>query len=119
MDEKELNDRIDVHKELYWDKGIEHYDNNLKALEKVIEFSRENDIKLRSIILPWNDVVKKPPNILEAESSAVEILEVNSVEVLDLSYSMPREYFHDLGHFNYEYGAVKFTEEIDIWLMGN
>lgn len=119
MDEKELSDRIDVHKELYWDKGIEHYDDNLKALEKVIEFSRENDIKLRSIILPWNDVIKKPPNILKAESSAVEILDANSIEVLDLSYSMPREYFHDLGHFNYEYGAVKFTEEIDTWLMEN
>ena len=32
---------------------------------------------------------------------------------------MPREYFHDLGHLNYEYGAVKFTEEIDSWLKGN
>lgn len=119
MDEKELSDRIDVHRELYWDQGIEYYDDNLKALEKVIEFTKENDIELRCIILPWNDVVKKPDTALLAESSAVEILNAHSIEVLDLSNAMPREYFHDLGHFNYEYGAVKFTEEIDLWLMKN
>lgn len=117
LDEKELEDKIKVQKELYWDQGIEYYDDNLKALEKVIEFAEENDIRLRCIILPWNDVIEKPDTTVLAESSAVEILQAHSVEVLDLSYAMPKEYFHDLGHFNYEYGAVKFTEEIDSWLM--
>lgn len=117
LDEKELGDKIKVQKELYWDQGIEYYDDNLKALEKVIEFAEENDIRLRCIILPWNDVIEKPDTTVLAESSAVEILQAHSVEVLDLSYAMPKEYFHDLGHFNYEYGAVKFTEEIDSWLM--
>lgn len=117
LDEKELEDKIKVQKELYWAQGIEYYDDNLKALEKVIEFAKENDIRLRCIILPWNDVIEKPDTTVLAESSAVEILQAHSVEVLDLSYAMPKEYFHDLGHFNYEYGAVKFTEEIDSWLM--
>lgn len=117
LDEKELGDKIKVQKELYWDQGIEYYDDNLEALEKVIEFAEENDIRLRCIILPWNDVIEKPDTTVLAESSAVEILQAHSVEVLDLSYAMPKEYFHDLGHFNYEYGAVKFTEEIDSWLM--
>lgn len=117
LDEKELEDKIKVQKELYWDQGIEYYDDNLKALEKVIEFAEENDIRLRCIILPWNDVIEKPDTTVLAESSAVEILQAHSLEVLDLSYAMPKEYFHDLGHFNYEYGAVKFTEEIDSWLM--
>ncbi|MBZ5201425.1 hypothetical protein HU147_09390 [Planomicrobium chinense] len=117
LDEKELGDKIKVQKELYWDQGIEYYDDNLKALEKVIEFAEENDIRLRCIILPWNDVIEKPDTTVLAESSAVEILQAHSVEVLDLSYATPKEYFHDLGHFNYEYGAVKFTEEIDSWLM--
>lgn len=117
LDEKELGDKIKVQKELYWDQGIEYYDDNLEALEKVIEFAEENNIRLRCIILPWNDVIEKPDTTVLAESSAVEILQAHSVEVLDLSYAMPKEYFHDLGHFNYEYGAVKFTEEIDSWLM--
>ena len=71
------------------------------------------------MILPWNDVIEKPSSTVLAESGALEILNAHSIEVLDLSYSMPREYFHDLGHLNYEYGAVKFTEEIDSWLKGN
>ncbi len=117
MDDKELNERIAVHKKLYWDQGIEFYEDNLTALKKVIEFTEENDIKLRGIILPWNDVIEKPANVVLAESEASEILMAHSIEVLDLSDEMPRSYFHDLGHFNYEYGAVKFTEEIDGWLM--
>ena len=41
MDEKELSERIDVHKKLYWDLDIEHFDDNLKALEKVISLRKK------------------------------------------------------------------------------
>ena len=119
MGEEELSERIQVHKERYWELGIEHFDDNFKALEKVIQFTKENDIRLRCIILPWNDVIEKPSSALLAESGALEILNAHSIEVLDLTDSLPREYFHDLGHLNYENGAVKFTEEIDSWLMEN
>lgn len=117
MTEEELSKRIDVHKKLYWGLGIEHFDDNLAALEKVIEFTKENDINLRIMILPWNDVIQKPSSAVIAESNALEILNAHSIEVLDLSFLMTNEYFHDLGHLNYEEGAVKFTEEIDEWLM--
>lgn len=116
MNDKELQERINVHKDLYWDHGIEHYDDNLKALEKVVEYTEEHNIRLRCIIMPWNNVIEKPDTAVLAESGAVEILNEHSIEVLDLSDSVPRDYFHDLGHLNYEYGAVKFTEEIDVWL---
>lgn len=119
MEEEDLNERINVHREMYWGKGIDHYADNLKALEKIIAYSKANDIRLRGVILPWNDVIEKPDNIEAVESAAVDIFDTHSIEVLNLSNSMPREYFHDLGHFNYEYGAVKFTEEIDSWLMEN
>lgn len=119
MDDQELQDRISVHEELYWDQGIEYYDDNLEALEKVIEFADKNDIRLRTVIFPWNDVIEKPDTTVLAESHASEILEAHSIEILDLSDAMPRDYFHDLGHLNYEYGAVNFTEEIDVWLMEN
>ena len=119
MTEEELSERMEVHKELYWGLGIEHFDDNLNALEKVIEFTDEHDINLRVILLPWNDTIEKPSSALIAESGALEILDAHSIEVLDLSYTMSSEYFHDLGHLNYENGAVKFTEEIDEWLMRN
>ena len=119
LNAEELSEREAVHEKLYWNLGIEHFDDNLKALEKVVKFAEDNNIRLRCILLPWNDVIEKPSSALLAENGALEILNAHSVEVLDLSYTMPSEYFHDLGHLNYEQGAVKFTEEIDEWLMEN
>jgi len=117
LPDEELDKKIERYIELYWDKGIEYYKNNFMALEKIIDFCDINNINLRFIIFPWNDYIEKPQNVINVEKRAKEILDNNDIKYIDLSNEYTREFFHDLGHLNYEYGAVEFTKEIDKWLI--
>ena len=113
---EEIDKKIEGYKELYWNKGIEHYEENYKAFQKVIDYCEERDIRLRLVWFPWNDYAEKPENVLAVEKKTNEIMEYNNIEYIDLANAFGRECFHDLGHLNYELGAVKFTKEIDKWL---
>lgn len=116
LSDEELDKKIEGYKEFYWNIGIEHYEKNYKALQKLINYCREKDIELRFVWFPWNDYIAKPENVVAVEKKAKEIMEYNDIEYIDLADAFGREYFHDLGHLNYELGAVEFTKEIDKWL---
>lgn len=114
---EELDKKIEQYEKLYWNKGIEYYEKNFIALQNVIDYCKEKDIELRCIFLPWNDYISKPVNVVAVEDRAKEILRNNGIEFIDFEGAYTGEYFHDLGHLNYEYGAVEFTKEIDKWLI--
>lgn len=116
LSDEELDKKIEGYKKFYWNIGIEHYEKNYKALQKLINYCRERDIELRFVWFPWNDYIAKPENVVAVEKKAKEIMEYNDIEYIDLADAFGREYFHDLGHLNYELGAVEFTKEIDKWL---
>ncbi len=116
LSDEELDKKIEGYKEFYWNIGIEHYEKNYKALQRLINYCREKDIELRFVWFPWNDYIAKPENVVAVEKKAKEIMEYNNIEYIDLADAFGREYFHDLGHLNYELGAVEFTKEIDKWL---
>lgn len=117
LSNEKLDKKIEGYEELYWNKGIEYYEKNFEALEGVIEYCKEKNIELRFIWFPWNDYIGKPKNVVAIEEKAKEIMKYNNIEYIDLSDIYTREYFHDLGHLNYEFGAVEFTKEIDKWLI--
>ena len=48
---------------------------------------------------------------------AEEVLAPYGVEALDLSNTFDESCFYDVGHLNYEYGAYRFMEVMDPWLL--
>lgn len=116
LSDEELDKKIERYEELYWNKGIECYEENYKALQKVIDYCKERGIELRFVWFPWNDYIAKPGNVVAVEEKAKEIMKYNNIEYIDLAGAYRREYFYDLGHLNFEFGAVEFTKEIDKWL---
>lgn len=116
LPDEEIDKKIEGYKEFYWNKGTEYYEKIYKALQKVIDYCKERDIRLRFVWFPWNSYIAKPENVVAVEEKAKEILEYNNIEYIDLADAFGRECFHDLGHLNYELGAVEFTKEIDKWL---
>lgn len=116
LSDEELDKKIERYEELYWNKGLEYYEKNFNSLQWIIDYCKERDIKLRFIWFPWNDYISKPRNVLAVEEKAKEIMNQNNLEYIDFAGLYSREYFHDLGHLNYQFGAVEFTKEIDKWL---
>ncbi len=116
MTDEELDERIAVHRQLYWGQDLSCYQENLDALERIAVFCEEQGIRLRVIFAPWNSYIDMPENPKAAMEAAREICTQRAVEVLDMTDAVPRKYFHDLGHLNYECGARYFTGVIDEWL---
>lgn len=90
---------------------------NLEALEDIAEFCAQRGIRLRAVRMPWNPGVERPELVDEALAQAEEILAACGVEVLDLSGAFDESCFYDAGRLNYEYGAYRFMEVIEPWLL--
>lgn len=116
MTEDEITKKIETHKSLFWDLGMENYEENFKALQKLIDYCNKNNIRLRAVWMPWYKGVEIPKKPNEVKGIAIDILNKNNIEVLDLEHSFSDECFHDIGHLNWEVGAGIFTKEIDQWL---
>ncbi|NMA03440.1 MAG: hypothetical protein GX925_01920 [Clostridiales bacterium] len=116
LPDEEIDKKIEGYKELYWNRGIECYEKNYKALQNVIDYCKERDIELRFVWFPWNSYIAKPESVIAVEEKAKKIMGHNNIEYIDLADAFGKECFHDLGHLNYELGAVEFTKEIDKWL---
>jgi hypothetical protein len=112
----ELDAKIASQSETYWGLGPEFYRKNLEALQNVIDCCKSRNVRLRAVLAPWNSYIPMPEHPRAAILAADALLAGEGVEVLDLTNSYSRKYFYDLGHLNYEYGAVYFTEDIDQWL---
>lgn len=116
LPDEELDKKIENYKKLYWNKGLEYYEQNFKDFQKIIDYCKEKNIRLRVVILPWNSYIEKPENVVAVETKAKEILDKNNIEYINYEGKFLREHFYDLGHLNWGVGAVEFTKEIDIWL---
>lgn len=117
MSEEELFEKMEIHKKLYWKLGMENYKDNFKALQDLSDYCNENGIRLRAVWMPWNNDVKVPENPDRVKEIAIEILNENNIEVLDLENSFSNECFYDLAHLNLEIGSDRFTKEIEKWLV--
>ena len=117
MTDEELDTKIKTHGDLFWGLDTSYYKKNLDALKEVIKYCDENGVRLRAIWMPWNDYTQMPEIPAEVAVLADEIMTEAGVEIYDMTDSMPRDCFHDLGHLNYEHGAHVFTQEVDKWLI--
>lgn len=116
MTDTELAEKISQHSELFWWQGLENYEKNIRDLGRLADWCEDNSVRLRVLWGPWNNDVDMPENFLRVMDSANEQLAAHGVEVTDMSNSLERKFFYDIGHLNYEYGAVYFTEVLDKWL---
>jgi hypothetical protein len=67
--------------------------------------------------MPYNPYSPVPDIYASVMVEANAVMAARGVEVIDMTHSFPRGYFHDKSHLNYELGAVAFTKEIDLWLV--
>lgn len=119
MTDEELEEKIASHAALFWWQGIDYYEKNLRDLGRVAEWCGEHDVRLRVVWGPWNNDVAIPENFAQVKELADDVLSEHGVERLDMMDVMERKYFYDIGHLNYEYGAVYFTEVLDEWLLSS
>lgn len=116
LSEERLQEKINEYKKLYGNLTVDDFSNNINALEQVIKYCRQNDIRLRVIWMPWNPKDKPLEYVEDLKEKVNSILIKNEIEFIDWSNKYNTEFFYDLGHLNFDKGAPKFTEEIDKWL---
>lgn len=89
---------------------------NFSDLEKLIKLCKKKNIRLRAVWMPWNPSVPIYDFARQVQNSANKIFEDNGIEVCDMTNSMEKECFYDIGHMDYGWGAVQFTKKIDLFL---
>lgn len=94
----------------------EKFEKNIKALEDIINYCNENNIRVRAVWMPWNSKYEKPGLLHRVRMMAEAVFERYGVEAYDMEDSLPPEYFYDTGHLNYDVGSPRFTKLIDEWL---
>lgn len=116
MSDRALADAMARYEEEFFNLPTEKFEKNIEALEKVINYCNENNIRVRAVWMPWNPKYEQPALLGEVRAMADAVFNKYNVEVLDLENELPVEYFYDTGHLNYDVGSPKFTEMIDQWL---
>lgn len=111
-----LQEKMAEYEELFFNKPIEDYSENMEALQKVIDYCEKHDIRLRAVWMPWNPSCRKPQIVIDVKNRAINLLRENNVEVLDLEDEFGEECFYDSGHLNYDVGSEIFTNRINEWL---
>lgn len=116
VSDKALAEKFAEFEDEYFNKTLDAYSENLTAIENIINFCAENNIRVRAVHMPWNPMFEKPRLVNEVHAAADNIFKQYGVEVLDLEDEFKKEMFYDTGHLNYDVGAPEFTARIDEWL---
>ncbi len=95
---------------------LEDCKQNYSDLEKLIKLCERKNIRLRAIWMPWNPKVPIYGFAQETMNEANRIFSENGIEVYDMTNMLESEYFYDIGHMNYENGAIHFTKLVDDFL---
>ncbi|MBV6716747.1 hypothetical protein [Paenibacillus chitinolyticus] len=91
--------------------------DNLDALQWVLDDAKEKGIPLRVVWMPFRQDHVKPSYTAAMKQEVNARLKAADVPVLDLMDRYATKYFHDLVHLNREEGAPLFTKEVDEWLL--
>lgn len=113
----ELAQRMAFYDENYFRLPMEDFSENLTALEKVNAYCQKNGIRLRVIWMPWNPATEQPELSLRLRDAVETWCSEAGVGFMDCRGRFDESCFHDVGHLSYEYGAYRFTEEVDRWLL--
>ncbi|UJF33164.1 hypothetical protein [Paenibacillus hexagrammi] len=116
IDDAALKEKwADYDKRFGW-MTLKDFQDNLDALQWVLEYAKAHNLTLRVIWMPWNKGYEQPPYVASLKQTVNAQLEQAHVPVLDLLDHYEPQYFHDLVHLNREDGAPLFTKEVDAWL---
>ena len=107
---------------LYADRQKAHYTGSLSQAEldeKVAtsQYCASHGIRMRAVWMPLNPSLEVSPETRAVYDQAKAICEEKGIEFLDLESALDASCFYDIGHLNYEYGAYRFMEVIDPWLL--
>ncbi|MVP01584.1 hypothetical protein [Paenibacillus lutrae] len=91
--------------------------DNVEALQWVINYSKQRNLPLRVVWMPFIQGHEKPPYTEAMKQEVNSRLQASDVPVLDLMDRYEPRLFHDLVHLNREEGAPVFTKEVDAWLL--
>ena len=116
LSDRSLAESMEKYNELYFNLPTEKFEKNMDALEKVIVYCQENDIRVRAVWMPWNPKYEQPPLLGEVRAMADEVLNKYNVETLDLETEFTAGAFYDTGHLNYDVGTPQFIKITDEWL---
>lgn len=116
VEDEALKEKFREYENEFFNKSIDDYQENLEALEKVINYCNDNNIRVRVVHMPWNPDFEKPQLVQDVRTETDKVLQKHSIEALDLEDSFDSEFFYDTGHLNYDVGSPVFTEMIDKWL---
>ncbi len=116
LSDRALEDAMERYEDEFFNLPLDKFQNNISALEKVVNYCNSNDIRVRVVWMPWNPKCEKPQLLTDLKEYTTDILDQMDVEVLDLEDELGSECFYDTGHLNYDVGSPKFTELIDEWL---
>lgn len=116
VSDRAMEEKMAEYEQEYFSLQVGNFEKNVYALEKVINYCTENNIRVRVVWMPWNPKYEKPQLLTDLKVYTNAALDRLNVEVLDLEDALPAECFYDTGHLNYDVGSPRFTEMIDEWL---
>lgn len=111
-----MEEKLKEYEEEYFNLPLSAFSENMEALEKIIKYCSNHDIRVRAVWMPWNTDYEMPTLLKNVKQQANDIFSEYNIETLDLETEIPPEYFYDSGHLNYDVGAPRFTERLDKWL---
>lgn len=115
LSQAELDDKVASSQ--YSHLPIEDFQENLAALGKLADYCASHGIRMRAVWMPLNPSLEVSPETRAVYDQAKAVCQEKEIEFLDLEAALDASCFYDIGHLNYEYGAYRFTEVIDPWLL--
>ncbi len=115
MSSEDLAAKIETSR--YVNLPIEDFQENMACLEKLADYCQKRGIRMRCVWMPVNPEVEISPETRAVYEQMKSICDRKDVELLDLERVLDVSCFYDIGHLNYEYGAYRFMEVIDPWLV--
>lgn len=114
--DKALEEKFAEYQDEYFCQPLEKFSKNLEALQNIIDYCADKNIRLRVVWMPWNPMFEKPELVTSLRAKTDQLLNAAGIEILDLEDEFPTECFYDTGHLNYDVGSEQFTKRIDEWL---
>ena len=115
MSSEELAEKIATSR--YVNLPIEDFQENMACLEKIADYCEKHNIRLRCVWMPVNPEVEISAETRAVYDQTAAICKEQGIEFLNLERALDVPCFYDIGHLNYEYGAYRFMEVIDPWLV--
>lgn len=116
VSDRAMEDKMAEYEEEYFSLDVSDFEENIAALERVVNFCRENGVRVRVVWMPWNTKYEIPQLVKDVRASTDAVLARLGIEVLDMETALAPECFYDSGHLNYDVGSPIFTRKMDEWL---